>query len=109
MVTVSQILIENVNMISIEILFLEEQDLSIFLVRHQKISYVMSMRRCKTQRTMPLSSTWELMVFKTIREKNETVDVRLEKDKRKMQIASRKTCFCFRLIVYLKNKKKSAV
>ena len=36
--TVSQILVENVNVISIEISFLEEQDLSISLVRHQKIS-----------------------------------------------------------------------
>ena len=64
LVTVSQILVENVNVISIEISFLEEQDLSISLVRHQKTSHVMSMRRYKTQRTMHvLLSTWELVIF----------------------------------------------
>ena len=47
LVTVSQISVENVNMISIETSFLEEQDLSISLVRHQRTFYVMSMRRYK--------------------------------------------------------------
>ena len=63
LVAVSKILVENVNMTSIEISFLEEQDLSLPQVQHQRISYVMSMRRYKTQRTMPLSSTWELIIF----------------------------------------------
>ena len=63
LVALSKILVENVNMTSIEISFLEEQDLSIPQVQHQRISYVMSVRRYKTQRTMPLSSTWELMIF----------------------------------------------
>ena len=31
--------------------------------QHQRISYVMSMWRCKTLRTIPLSSTWQLMIF----------------------------------------------
>ena len=57
-------LVENVNLVSIEISFLQEQDLSISLSRYQRISYVMSMRRYKTQRTMPLSSTLMiLMIF----------------------------------------------
>ena len=37
----------------IEISFLKEQDLAISLERHQRISYVMSMQRYKTQCTMP--------------------------------------------------------
>ena len=45
-------------MISIKISFLEEQDLSISLVRNQRISYVTPMRHYKMQRTMPLSSKW---------------------------------------------------
>ena len=91
-------LVENVDMTSIEISFLEEQDLNISLVRHQRISYVMLMQRYKTQRTMPSSSTWELYFKQSESRSNDTVAVQLEKDKRKMQIAWRKTCFCFRLI-----------
>ena len=45
LVALSKILVENVNMTSIEISFLEEQDLSIPQVQHQRISYVMSVRR----------------------------------------------------------------
>ena len=52
-------------------------------------------------------ATYDAAIIHVDRESrsNDTVDVQLEKDKRKMQIVWRKTCFCFRLNVYLQKKK----
>ena len=106
--TVSQILVENVNVISIEISFLEEQDLSISLVRHQKIScYVDATLQDATYdaRTIIHVGVSDILNNQESRS-NGTVDKQLERDNRKMQIVWRKACFCFRIIAYLKNKRK---
>ena len=53
-------------------------------------------------------ATYDAAIIQVDRESrsNETVDVQLEKDKRKMQTVWHKACFCFKLIVYLKNIRK---
>ena len=101
--TVSQILVENVNVTSIEIF--QEQDFSISLVRHQESSMLC---RCDATRRNVDAAIIYVGVNDILNNQSHDQKTQLMYNLRKTSAKYIwcKTCFCFRLIVYLKNKKK---